>query len=212
MRVKLRRGERIDHYETVRLARDGRRVDVSLTVSPLWDRTGKLIGVSKIARDISERKQKQELQCLLFYELNHRVKNMLAVIQALARQSLRKMVSPEQFVASFSDRIQALARTHDLLVEGEMKGAEITEVLRQEVLLGAAEGMHVSYSGPRVMLDAKVTTQLALVLHELSANARKYGALSVSTGKLSIKWKVREPDTSSALASESPPSRWRKGL
>ena len=191
--AKLRRGERIDHFETVRVAKDGRRIDVSLTVSPLRNKAGQLIGASKVARDISERKRKEEMQRLLFHELNHRVKNMLTVIQAIASQSLRKAASPEEFVASFSGRIQTLARTHDLLVQGEMKGADVAEIVRQEVMLGIADGMRISLSGPSVMLNAKTTAELALVLHELATNARKYGALSVPTGKLSIKWRVRQP-------------------
>src|SRR3546814_3412713 len=84
--AKLQRGERIDHFDTVRIAKDGRRVDISLTVSPLRDRTGKVVGASKVARDISERKQNEQLQRLLLDELNHRVKNTLAMIQAIAAQ------------------------------------------------------------------------------------------------------------------------------
>src|SRR5258705_5578661 len=85
---KIRRGERIDHYETVRIAKDGSRLDVSLTVSPLRNASGTLTGASKIARDITERKQAEKLQQLLIDELNHRVKNTLATVQAIARQSL----------------------------------------------------------------------------------------------------------------------------
>src|SRR5690606_1667187 len=99
---RLQRGERIDHVDTVRVAKDGRRIDVSLTVSPLRDRTGTVVGASKTARDISERKQSEELQRLLFDELNHRVKNTLATIQAIAGQSLRSAASPRDFVAAFS--------------------------------------------------------------------------------------------------------------
>src|ERR1051326_8113496 len=86
--AQLRRGEHIDHYETVRVAKDGRRIDVSLCVSPLRDKSGKVIGASKIARDIAERKQAEMLQRLLVQELNHRVKNTLATIQAIANQSI----------------------------------------------------------------------------------------------------------------------------
>src|SRR5262249_38834020 len=86
--ARLRRGERIGHYETVRVAKDGHRIDISLTVSPLRDRLGNVIGASKVARDISERKQAEKLQRLLVDELNHRVKNTLATIQAIASQSL----------------------------------------------------------------------------------------------------------------------------
>src|SRR5262249_3791915 len=82
--AKLRRGERIDHYETIRIAKDGRRVDISLTVSPLRNKAGHLVGASKVARDISERKHAEWVQRLLIDELNHRVKNTLATVQAIA--------------------------------------------------------------------------------------------------------------------------------
>jgi two-component sensor histidine kinase len=119
---------------------------------------------------------------------------MLTVIQAIASQSLRRAASPEEFVASFGGRIQALARTHDLLVQGEMKGADVAEIVRQELMLGIDDGMRISVSGPSVILNAKTTAELALVLHELATNARKYGALSIPTGKLSIKWKIRQAE------------------
>src|ERR1700719_1167985 len=115
--AQLRRGEHIDHYETVRVAKDGRRVDVSLCVSPLRDKTGKVIGASKIARDISERKQAEMLQRLLVQELNHRVKNTLATIQAIANQSMRRARSPAEFVKGFSGRVQALAPQQDTMMK-----------------------------------------------------------------------------------------------
>ena len=96
--AKLRRGERIDHFETVRVGKDGRRLDISVTVSPLRNKAGKVVGASKVARDITERKQAAALQRLLFEELNHRVKNTLATIQAIANQSLRRAASPADFV------------------------------------------------------------------------------------------------------------------
>ena len=88
--ARLKRGERVHHYETVRLAKDGRRVDISLTVSPVRDRSGRLVGASKVARDVTERKQAEALQRLLMEELSHRVKNTLASVQAIASQSLRR--------------------------------------------------------------------------------------------------------------------------
>jgi PAS domain S-box-containing protein len=185
---KLVRGERIDHFDTLRVTKDGRIINVSLTVSPLRDKAGIIVGASKVARDVTERKRSEELQSLLFGELNHRVKNTLATIQAIASQSLRRSSSPEVFVTSFNGRIQALARAHDLLVQGKMKGADVTEIVREQVVLGAAGGTRITFSGPSVMLDSKAAVQLALVLHELATNARKHGALSVPAGKLDIAW------------------------
>lgn len=186
--AKIRRGQRVPHYDTMRLRRDGSRVNVSLTISPLLDGTGRVIGASKIARDITGRKQGEKLQRLLFNELNHRVKNTLAMIQAIANQSLLRAANPGDFVTSFNGRIQALARAHELLVQEKMTGADVAGVLREQVLLGEAEGARIFCSGPAVKLDPQVAIQLALVLHELATNARKYGALSVSAGRLSINW------------------------
>lgn len=188
--TKLKRGERIEHFDTARVAKDGRRIDISLTVSPLRDKTGKVVGASKVARDVTERKRSEEVQRLLFNELNHRVKNTLAMIQAIASQSLRRAASPEDFVESFNGRIEALARAHDLLVHEKLTGADVMEIVREQVVLGASDGSRISCSGPLLVLDARTTVQLALVLHELATNARKYGALSVPTGKLSISWQM----------------------
>ncbi len=186
--AKLARGEHIDHYETTRMAKDGRRVEVSLTVSPVRDGSGKVIGASKIARDVTDRKEREKLESLLLHELNHRVKNTLATIVAIANQSLRTSSSPGEFVTSFTGRVHALARAHDLLVTTRMQGAEITQILQEQVGL---EDDRIASSGPPVMLDARLAVQVALVVHELATNARKYGALSVAGGRLSIRWRVR---------------------
>ena len=194
--AKIRRGEHIDHYDTTRLTKDGRRVAISLTVSPLRDRSGKVIGASKVARDITDRKRSDELQRLLFDELNHRVKNTLATIQAIASQSLLNSKSPRDFVESFNGRVQALARAHDLLVRREMKGADLGDIIHEQVVFGEAESDRISCSGPFLTLDAKLAIQLALILHELATNARKYGALAVPTGKLTVTWDTeRRADT-----------------
>ena len=188
--AKLRRGERIEHFDTVRVAKDGRRVDISLTISPIRDGAGVIVGASKVARDISERKRHEQMQRLLFDELNHRVKNTLATIQAIASQSMKRAATPRDFVTGFNGRVQALARAHDLLVQRKMQGATLRELLRDHVALGPVKDARLDLSGPEVMLGARIAVQLALVLHELATNARKYGALSAVNGRLSIAWTV----------------------
>ena len=180
--ARLQRGEYIEHYETVRIAKDGRRVDLSLSLSPLRDKFGRVVGAAKIARDITERKRTEALQQLLLEELNHRVKNTLAIIQAMANQSLRHAKSPSDFVSGFSGRVQALARAHDVLTQTKLQGADVLQLVRDQVLLGGAGDIRVDCRGPAVMLDAQTAVHLALVLHELATNARKYGALSAPWG------------------------------
>ena len=187
--AKLKRGEHIEHYETVRVAKDGRRLDISLSVSPLLDRAGRIIGASKIARDITEKRRAETIQRVLVEELNHRVKNTLAMTQAIASQSLRHARSAADFVESFSGRVQALAKAHALLFERRLQGAELNEIVREQVLLGTRDE-RVSYSGPILVLGSQAAVHLALVLHELATNARKYGALSVPAGRLWIEWEI----------------------
>jgi PAS domain S-box-containing protein len=199
--ARLQRGERIDHYETVRIAKDGRRVDVSLTVSPLRDRSGTVVGASKVGRDITERKQAEKLQRILTDELSHRVKNTLATVQAIASQSLARARSPADFISSFGGRLQALASAHTLLTRTQMQSADIMALVNEQVLVGAVNGDRISCSGPQLALEPQAAVHLALVLHELATNARKYGALSVPEGHLSVTWEVRTNGTSSLYLS-----------
>lgn len=189
--ASLRRGERVEHFDTVRIRKDGGRVDVSLTISPIRDRAGRVVGASKIARDVTERRRAESLQRLLVDELNHRVKNTLAMIQAIASQSLRRASNPQDFVAAFNGRVQALARAHDLLVARRMEGAEMQDLVREQVMLGAPDARNIACDGPRVLLEARSAVQLALVLHELATNARKYGALAQASGRLAVTWTVQ---------------------
>ncbi len=197
--ARLSQGEHIDHYDTVRRAKDGGLVDISLTISPLRDKAGKVIGASKVARDITERKQAEALQRLLMDELNHRVKNTLAIVQAIASQSLRHARNPADFVPSFSGRVQALARAHDLLTQTKMQGADVLDLVREQVMLGTADDHRISSSGPTHVVEAQATVHMGLVLHELATNARKHGALSVPTGRLLVQWELQTNGKCSSL-------------
>ncbi len=201
---RLRLGDYVEHFETTRIAKDGRRINMSITVSPLHDKSGRIIGASKIGRDITERKQAEKLQRLLIDELNHRVKNTLATVQAIARQSLRRARSPSDFVDSFTGRVQALASAHTLLTQNTFHGAQIMDLVREQVMLGAPEDGRVACSGPLLVLDAQMALHLALVLHELATNARKYGALSVPQGRLLVDWSVMTNNGSSLMM------RWKE--
>ncbi len=190
--ARLGRGERIEHFDTIRLAKDGRRIHVSLTVSPIRDSTGRIIGASKVGRDVTERKRAEELQQLLIGELNHRVKNTLATVQSIADQTVRHCVDPQDFVNGFIGRIQALAQTHDVLTQNVWQGADLARIVDNEVLLVGASDHCVTVSGPSVSLAPQPALHLTLVLHELATNARKHGALSVPEGRVSVTWTVRQ--------------------
>ena len=191
--AKLRKGERIDHFETVRVGKDGRSVDISLTVSPIRDAAGSVVGVSKVARDISERRRAENAKRLLMEELNHRVRNTLAVVQSIANQTLARSAQPSAFVSGFTARIQALARTHTLLMESNWQGAEISELVHDQLYLDGGDE-RIAISGPALRLPPQAALHLALVLHELATNARKYGSLSVPQGSLEVDWTVRVGD------------------
>lgn len=187
---RIRRGERVDHYETVRRRKDGSFVDVSLAVSPIYV-NGRVIGASKIARDISQRKQAELTRQLLLNELNHRVKNTLATVQAISQQTLRRTKDPADFAARFSGRIQSLSRVHALLTDATWQGADLRHLIRDQLLEGAVEESRLSAWGPSVRLTPQMAVHAALMLHELGTNSLKYGAFSSPRGQVSVSWTVK---------------------
>lgn len=191
---RIRRGEPVDHFETVRRHKDGSALDVSVTISPLRDKHGRVVGASKIARDISERKHYERHRELLIQELNHRVKNTLASVQALAAQTFRGS-GMQDAVATFEARLLAMSRAHDVLTRQSWQGAGIREVVGNAVATWAGKtGERAKFDGPELRLRPAVALALAMALHELATNAVKYGALSNKRGKVSIEWTVtREP-------------------
>jgi len=305
---RIRGGNRIEHYETVRRRKDGSLIDISLTISPVRDAEGNVVGASKIARDITGRKKELELLQrqadlldqshdaiftwkigggivywskgaerlyeysaeeaigrvshellrtrspialqevesqiaregswygelthttrngrtvvvesrhvrveysgeiyaletnrditerkaheqyvhLLTREVNHRAKNMLSVVGAMARQTAAK--NPEDFVECFSERIQALSASHDLLIRNEWKGVDIEDLVRAQLALFASLiDSRIAVRGPRLRLKAGSAQAIGLALHELATNAGKYGALSTNNGRVDIWWQA----------------------
>ncbi|WP_165820313.1 sensor histidine kinase [Microvirga sp. KLBC 81] len=189
---RLRRGERVDHFETVRQRKDGSPVEISLTISPVKDAQGEIVGASKIARDITDRKRAERLQQTLVHELNHRVKNTLATVQAIARQSFRSGLLDSRAREIFEARLQALSRAHDLLTRENWDGAGIAAVVAQ--VLAPYQRQRFEIGGPELRLTPRVALALTLALHELATNAAKYGALSAPMGRVAITWTVRPGD------------------
>jgi two-component system CheB/CheR fusion protein len=145
--------------------------------------------VLEIARDNGDRKRWEQRQDLLVREVNHRVKNILTVVQAIAGQTSRETTSVNDFVNTFRGRLAALASAHDLLVQSEWKGADLETLVRSE--LKPYEGKRAErlrIEGPNVLLPSGIATPFGLVLHELAVNAAKHGALSVPEGNVSISW------------------------
>jgi PAS domain S-box-containing protein len=163
------------------------------------DAEGHVIGMTGINIDVTARKmaeeavresqaQAQKTQRLLMDELNHRVKNTLVTVQAMAEQTLRKSRNPAHFVASFRGRLQALSRAHDLLMRRTWTDVDLESLIREQVVVGPSQDGAINCSGPEMQLKPREAIHLGLVLHELGTNARKYGALKVPEGRLSVTW------------------------
>jgi PAS domain S-box-containing protein len=183
--TRIRRGERIDHYETVRRRKDGSLVVVSLTVSPVRNAEGQIIGASKIARDITEQKRSQEQIATLAREAEYRSKNLLATVQATVR--LSQSETPDGLKRAIEGRIQSLANVHSLFVQTRWIGADLSTIATQE-LAPYSEKNRVRIDGPPVVLEPDVAQTIAITLHELATNAAKYGALAVPDGQVELKW------------------------
>ncbi len=195
--ARLARGERIDHYETVRRRKDGTLLDVSLTVSPVRDATGRVIGASKIARDISESKRAAERQALLLREMNHRVKNLFTLASGIVGLSARSASSPQELASSVRERMAALGRAHDLtlpkLTDEEAVRQPSTTLHRLiETILapfdrGEIDGhSRFEITGADFALSPQAVTSFALLIHEFATNAAKYGALSQPEGRVTV--------------------------
>jgi PAS domain S-box-containing protein len=184
---RIRRGDRIEHYETVRRRKDGSLIDVSLTVSPMRDAEGKIVGASKIARDITERKRSEAQISALAREAEHRAKNLLANVKAMVR--LSQADTPDGLKEAIEGRIEALASVHSLFARSRWTGAELGSLIQQELSPYSRDGeRRTQIDGPPVMLKPDAAQAIAVALHELATNAAKYGALSEAAGQVRVEW------------------------
>ena len=161
-----------------------------LHIEPLRNESGEIVGLTCASVDVTDRKEGEAHLRLLLRELTHRSKNLLAVIQAMARQTARHAGSTDSFLAQFSARLQALAASHDLLVRESWHGASLSELIRSQLAVYLdRDDAPVSMTGPDVALKPEAAQSLGLALHELSSNAARFGALSVPDGRVTINWK-----------------------
>ncbi len=193
--ARLRRGERIAHYETVRQRKDGSPIPVSLTVSPVRDADGQVVGASKIARDITLQHQLAEQQRLLLSEMRHRVGNAFAVAASLIAVAARQADSAEQLSNEMRSRLHAIASLNSMTVNdpsGEQPEGMPLSYLVSTILKPFSEGASVQTSLPDIQVRPAAITPLTLVLFELATNSVKYGGLSQSGHGVEISAEIED--------------------
>jgi PAS domain S-box-containing protein len=194
---RIRDGERVDAFDTVRRHKDGSLLDVSLSVSPIRDLDGRTIGASSISRDITGRKRSAERIAILAREAEHRTKNVLQAVQSVVH--LSQAPTAEELKRAIQGRIQALANAHGLFAQTRWLGADLATLTRQELAPYLEHDRpRARVDGRHVAVDPKVAQAIAIILHELTTNAAKYGALSVVDGCVDVKW-VQHPNDRVAL-------------
>jgi two-component sensor histidine kinase len=141
---------------------------------------------------ISGSTRKEERLELVVHELSHRIKNLLAVVQAMANQTGQRSANLKDFQTVFSQRLRGLSRSIDLLVEESGQGASIADLVRSQLEpFGEVDGVRITATGPVVSLNPEATRHIGLALHELATNATKHGALSVPDGATTVHWQIR---------------------
>jgi PAS domain S-box-containing protein len=194
---RIRAGERVEHFDTIRRRKDGSLVEISLTISPIRNAQGRIVGASKVARDITERRQAQEQQQLLLREMDHRAKNLFTIASSVVALSARSAGTAGELASAVQGRLSALARAHALTLSttsGADRAADPSTTLH--ALIGAIAapyedgpagvGARIAVTGPDVPISGRAMTGLALLLHEFATNAVKYGALSTPTGRVDV--------------------------
>jgi PAS domain S-box-containing protein len=160
------------------------------TAAASFDAADRVVRISGVTVDVTERKEAEDRQDLLAREVDHRARNALAVVQSIVR--LTRASSVESYVAAVEGRIKALARAHALLSDSRWHSADLGTLVAEELApYRAGEADKVDISGPNVSLLPHMAQGVALALHELATNAAKHGALSSMAGKVSLRWQLR---------------------
>ncbi|MFN2258309.1 MAG: sensor histidine kinase [Parasphingopyxis sp.] len=179
-------------YEITVISAGGERMRWEINSTLAYDLEGQVIGIHAIARDMTERHAFDQRQKLLINELNHRVKNTLALVQSLAMQSFKPGVDPDAAREIFQTRLGALAAAHDLLTREHWEGATLGELIAAATDNHIGDDGQIEATGPALRIAPRAAVSLAMALHELCTNAAKYGALSGAEGRISIAWQVED--------------------
>jgi PAS domain S-box-containing protein len=190
-------GEEATRYETDLLRKDGQRCTIEVNSKLVLDPLGQPVGVHSIARDITERRNAEARQMLLVRELQHRTKNMLAVVQSIVMNTLTRSSGVEGAREAILGRLQAIARAQEFVASGNSGGAPLRELVEGQLATFAARA---KIDGPPVYAGAPFAQMFALVIHELATNAAKYGSLSEPGGYVVITWAVRYGPSEPQLA------------
>jgi two-component sensor histidine kinase/DNA-binding response OmpR family regulator len=159
------------------------------TAAASMDGSGKVVRISGVTMDITERKEAEERQALLAREVDHRAKNAMAIVQSIVR--LTKATNITNYASIIEGRIKALSRAHALLSNSRWQGADLSKLVDEELApYRSTHADRLDISGPKVLLEPTKAQTLALALHELATNAVKYGALSAASGKLAVRWEL----------------------
>ena len=190
----------LTHFDVVRRTRDGRLLDIAVSAAPIRNADGDVTSISNIHRDVTEKKKLEERQKFVTRELSHRVKNMLAVVSAIERQTARRSATVEEFSQSFGARLRALTRTIDLLVASDWDSVSLEDLARRHLEAFVDLGSQsVAIGGPPVLLAPTAVHTLGMALHELATNAAKHGALRQPGGSISLAWRPAPGDGHAAL-------------
>jgi two-component sensor histidine kinase/PAS domain-containing protein len=162
-----------------------------LSAGPLVDDNKANVGSIVTLTDMTERKRAEEQQTTMVAELNHRVKNILAIVQSVAAQTLRSSSSLENFADAFGGRLKAIAIAHDILTQTRWIGIGLSDLLAAVLApYRSQDATRVNIAGPAILLPARAVVPLSMVLNEMTTNAAKYGALSTQRGNIDITWQV----------------------
>ena len=192
--TKAMRGEHTDHEEFLYRLPSGVELVLSSSARPIHDLNGNIIGAVQISLDITERKRAETQRRLLSKELDHRVKNNLAIVQALVQQTLRNADNLSEAATDIGARLSALANAHDILTRNAWLEGDLQATIEATVL-AQASGDRVVVAGPPVSLSPNQVMAISLAMHELTTNAVKYGALSNEAGNVSISWQVLDEES-----------------